>query len=374
MMHPDFFQRLIENSNVIGWDADPQTFHYNYVSPYAETLLGYPVERWSEKGFWQSKIHPDDVDYAIGFCKASTEKLKSHEFEYRMISSTGRHIWLRDIAAVESKDGLPTRLYGIMFDITPEKEAMQALAQARDDALQADRTKTRFLANISHELRTPMNAILGFTDFLISRDQYVKKPVDLDEYLELIQRSATHLSTLIDDLLELSRYEIGVDSLKLEPVDASETVAECCAMLEGLASTKNIDLTVNLPVGPLAIEADKKALKQIIINLINNALKFTPPDGRIHIAARMSVDSIEGIEIIVTDTGIGMSESPDINSNSQQASLSAATKSQYRDENSGMGLGLSIVSSVLKLHGGRIRFTDVDEGGTQATVWLPRHQ
>lgn len=374
MTPPDLFQRLIENSNVIGWDADPQTFHYNYVSPYAETLLGYPTERWKENGFWQSKIHPDDVDHAIGFCKASTEKLESHEFEYRMISSTGRHVWLRDIAAVESSNGLPTRLYGIMFDITPEKEAMQALAQARDDALQADRTKTRFLANISHELRTPMNAILGFTDFLIGRDQYVKKPVDLDEYLELIQRSATHLSTLIDDLLELSRYEIGVDSLKLEPVDASDTVAECCAMLDGLASTKNISLTVDLPIGPLAIEADKKGLKQVIINLINNALKFTPPEGRIHIAARMSVDSIEGIEIIVTDSGIGMSTPPNTMPSNQKTGLSGSTKSQYRDENSGMGLGLSIVSSVLKLHGGKIRFSDVDEGGTRATVWLPRNQ
>lgn len=251
---------------------------------------------------------------------------------------------------------------------------MQALAQARDDALQADRTKTRFLANISHELRTPMNAILGFTDFLMSRDQYVKKPVDLDEYLELIQRSATHLSTLIDDLLELSRYEIGVDSLKLEPVDAAGTVAECCAMLDGLASTKQISLTTDLPIGPLAIQADKKALKQVIINLINNALKFTPPEGRIHITARMSVDSIEGIELIVTDSGIGMGEAPDAMSSNQKAGLSGSTKSQYRDENSGMGLGLSIVSSVLKLHGGKIRFTDVDEGGTRATVWLPRHQ
>lgn len=364
------YQKIIENSNVIAWDADPQTFHYNYVSSYAETLLGYDVARWKESGFWQSIIHPDDVEYAVGFCKASTEKLESHEFEYRMIASDGRHVWVRDLAVVESKAGKPTGLYGVMFDITPEKEAMEELAQARDGALQADRAKTRFLANISHELRTPMNAILGFTDFLISREQYIKKPVDLDEYLELIQRSATHLSSLIDDLLELSRYEVGADSLKCEDLNTTDTLTDCCSMLTGLASTKSIKLHLDLPEDPIVIEADKKALKQVIINLVNNALKFTPTNGRIEVSARATNAPSHGIEIKVTDNGIGMRASLA----DGKTGLTGSAKNQYRKENSGIGLGLSIVKSVLGLHHGTIHFEDVESGGTCVIVWLPRHQ
>ncbi len=373
MTADSIYQRIIENSNVIGWEANPTTFEFIYTSPYAEAVLGYPVEKWKEPGFWSSLIHPEDVDRAISFCQDCTAKLISHEFEYRMFAADGRTVWIRDIAAVESDNGKPVRLYGVMIDITAEKQTMSALAQARDDARQADRAKTRFLANISHELRTPMNAIVGFTDFLLQRENFVKKPIDLDEYLGLIKSSASHLGILIDDLLELSRYEIGVTSLKFEPVDLNEILSECVSMLSGLANSKEIKLESNLPDDAIVVEADRKGLKQVVINLVNNALKFTLPGGTVSVCANTDTAETQGAIIVVDDNGIGMKQE---NGDAQNHidGLSDATVRQYRDENSGIGLGLSIINAVVRLHEGQISFTNKPEGGTRAQVILPLRQ
>lgn len=374
MTDSQLFQRIIENSNVIGWEADPDTFIFSYVSPHAEDLLGYPVEEWAKPGFWQSKLHPDDAAQAIAFCQASTSQLKSHEFEYRIFASDGRIIWLRDIAAVESENGLPTRLYGIMINITAEKEAISALAQARDDAQKADRAKTQFLANVSHELRTPLNAILGFTDFLVERDSLPNKPPNIDEYLGLIQKSASHLSSLIDDLLELSRHEVGATSFKMEPVDLVEVLKDTCAMLYGLAQSKHVGLYTNFPSDPIQIDGDPKGLKQVVINLVNNAIKFTPPSGKVTVSLRHAVgpDGQEGAIIAIEDTGIGMGNKQ---KSEQESAISQVSpdpaKDLYRNENTGIGLGLSIVTAVIKLHAGRIHFEDNANEGTKAEVWLP---
>lgn len=374
MADSQLFQRIIEKSNVIGWEADPKTFIFSYISPYAATLTGYSVEDWKKPGFWQSKLHPDDAEQAISFCQASTAQLISHEFEYRMYAADGRILWLRDIAAVESEDGSPTRLYGIMIDISAEKDAIAALAQARDDAQKADRAKTQFLANVSHELRTPLNAILGFTDFLIARDSMPAKPPNVDEYLGLIKKSASHLSSLIDDLLELSRHEVGATSLKVEPVDIVEVVQDACAMLSGLAQAKHVELSANLTTDPIYVNGDRKGLKQVVINLANNAIKFTPPSGTVAVTLETaeSIDAQDGILIAVSDTGIGMGTTAPIEEEKNtQRDASDPVRDLYRDENTGIGLGLSIVTSVVKLHRGHMRLLDNPGGGTRAEVWLP---
>lgn len=376
MIDSQLYQRIIENSNVIGWEADPETFLFSYISPYAETLTGYSVEEWKKPGFWQSKLHPDDAEQAITFCQDSTSQLKSHEFEYRMFAADGSTVWLRDIAAVESENGKPTRLYGIMINITAEKEAISALAQARDDAQKADRAKTQFLANVSHELRTPLNAILGFTDFLIERDSLPNKPPNIDEYLGLIQKSAAHLSNLIDDLLELSRHEVGATSFKMEPVNLVEVLEDTCAMLFGLAQSKHVGLYTKLPPEPIHIDGDPKGLKQVIINLVNNAIKFTPPSGSVSVSLRPSTGpkNQEGVIVAVEDTGIGMAGK--VNPTYGTTSVGSGTdpaKDLYRNENTGIGLGLSIVTAVIKLHAGQIDFTDNADEGTKAEVWLPLH-
>lgn len=371
MIEPALFQRIIENSSVIGWEADPKSFVFNYVSPYAETLLGYPQKEWYEKGFWQSKLHPDDAEQAIAFCAARTAELKAHEFEYRMLAADGRIVWLRDIVAVEGKNDTVSRLYGVMIDISAEKTAISALAQARDDAQKADRAKTQFLANVSHELRTPLNAILGFTDFLLERDSLPTKTPNIDESLGLIKKSASHLSSLIDDLLELSRHEVGATSLKMEAVNVTEVLQDATAMLEGLAEAKHVELTADLPETEILIDGDPKGLKQVVINLINNAVKFTPPSGNVAVSVKKAAgtDESNGVLIAVEDTGIGMIAGGD---GSRGALVKPdPAKDLYRHENTGIGLGLSIVNSVVKLHEGRMHFANGPTGGTRAEVWLP---
>lgn len=377
MADSELFKRIVENSNVISWEADPITFLFSYVSPYAEALTGYSTEQWKQPGFWQSKLHPDDAEQAISFCMASTSQLKSHEFEYRMFTADGDVLWLRDIAAVESKNGKPSRLYGIMINITAEKEAISALAQARDDAQKADRAKTLFLANVSHELRTPLNAILGFADFLIERDSLPNKSLDVDEYLGLIKNSASHLSSLIDDLLELSRHEVGATALKLETVDVVEVIQDSCAMLSGLAEAKHVELSADLPSQPALVSGDKKGLKQVIINLANNAIKFTPPSGSVTLSLEplKGPNSEDGIAISIEDTGIGLNiDSPKNEGLETATRMPDPVRDLYRDENTGIGLGLSIVKSVVSLHGGHVRLLDNPKGGARAEVWLPQYK
>ena len=178
---------------------------------------------------------------------------------------------------------------------------------------------------------------------------------------------------MIDDLLELSRYEIGVNALKFEPVDLNEVLFECFSMLTGLADSKEIKLKSNLENEPIIVEADPKGLKQVVINLLNNALKFTLPGGTVSVHVHSDTTETQTATIVVDDTGIGMKKATGDAQNHIDG-LSDSALRQYRDENSGIGLGLSIINSVVRLHEGRLNFADKAEGGTRAQVTLPLRQ
>jgi signal transduction histidine kinase/HAMP domain-containing protein len=252
----------------------------------------------------------------------------------------------------------------IASDITLLKERETVLREAKEQAESASRSKSEFLANMSHELRTPLNAVLGFSEII--RDA-IMGPVDAryQEYANDIYTAGRHLLSLINDVLDLSKIEVGRLELQEENVDIAEVVATCNRIIEGRAKEAELVVAVNIaPELPL-VRADERRLKQIVLNLLSNAVKFTPAGGQIVITAGM-LHSGEPI-IAVSDTGIGMRGEDVTLALEPFRQIDGALNRRYE----GTGLGLPLVQRLVQLHGGTLSIKTAPGAGTTITLRLP---
>lgn len=239
------------------------------------------------------------------------------------------------------------------------------LAQARDEAQSANRAKSSFLGNVSHELRTPLNAILGLSELMhlhlfgpLGADKY-------DEYVEDIRYSGEHLIALIDSLLDLSLMEAGGYKLQEEKIELAALVDECRRILLPIAADTSIRLTMDVPEDFPSIMADRLALKQILLNLLSNAIKFTPAGG--HVELLLSFDEAGGLNAAISDSGSGISAADRPHLFLPFSHGLANVKSDKQ----GAGLGLSIVKSLVELHGGSIAISSHIGEGSTFRVTLP---
>jgi signal transduction histidine kinase len=240
-----------------------------------------------------------------------------------------------------------------------------ALEQARREAVSANVAKSRFLATMSHELRTPLNSILGFSDIIRSE---TLGPVGDDRYRDYaghIHDSGSHLLMLIGDVLDISRIEAGKVELRREPLDLGEvcvTALRHAATRERRASEAvTTSFEANLPL----VSADERAVMQMVINLVSNAMKFTPEDGRIALATRRRADG--GVSVEVADSGVGM-EAADI---PKALALFSQVDEGHSRRHEGTGLGLPIVKSLIELHGGQLHVTSEKGKGTTVRLDFP---
>jgi cell cycle sensor histidine kinase DivJ len=247
-------------------------------------------------------------------------------------------------------------------DATAQRAREAALEQQRGEAEGRAAGRSRFLANMSHELRTPLNAIMGFSDIMRSRmfgplsDRY-------GEYAELIHESGRHLLDLISDLLDMSKIEAERYQLDKELFDAREAVTAALRLMRLQADAAGVTLRGVLPPGPLEIDGDRRALKQIVLNLLSNALKFTPKGGQVTVTAHI----YEGqFELIVADTGVGISPEDLVRLGRP---FEQAGDSESRAM--GSGLGLSLVRAFAELHGGQMILESRLGAGATVTVRLP---
>jgi len=250
-----------------------------------------------------------------------------------------------------------------------------AVRDARDQALrerrlEAERVaaeqqnagKSRFLANMSHELRTPLNAIMGFSDIMRQRlfgplgDRYA-------EYAELIHESGTHLLELINDVLDMSKIEAEKFELSIETFDARDAVSAVLRLMRGQADRAGVNLRGVLPIGPLYADADRRAVKQIALNLISNALKFTPRGGSVTVTVQGADDTLE---LVVADTGVGIAQDDLLRLGRP---YEQAGDAQQRA--AGSGLGLSLVRAFARLHGGDMIVESSVGEGTTVTIRMP---
>ena len=240
-------------------------------------------------------------------------------------------------------------------------EAEQAEAR-RMEAEAANQAKSRFLATMSHELRTPLNAVMGFADIMRNR-LFGPLPDRYAEYSQLIHESGAHLLDLINDVLDLSKIEADSYRLEHERFDAREAVESVVRLVRVQADEAGVALVVRLPERRLPVEADKRALKQIALNLLGNALKFTPAGGE----ASLTLDETDGLlELVVADTGVGIApEDMERLGRPYEQAGDADTRAL------GTGLGLSLVRAFAGLHAGTMTLESTLGEGTAVTVRLP---
>ena len=250
-------------------------------------------------------------------------------------------------------------------DVTERKRVEQTLQEKNVELEKAIQAKDHFLASMSHELRTPLNAIIGFTGTLLMR---LPGPLtsDQEKQLRTIQGSARHLLSLINDLLDLAKIESGKVEVNLQPVVAQEVMEEVATVLRPLAEQKGLHFELEMPRQKLVVMTDRRALSQVLINLTNNAIKFTEKGG-IHLAlARVQSDGHLVTELSVTDTGIGI-QSED------QAKLFAAFQQVKgsRHHSEGTGLGLHLSKKLAALMGGYIDFSSEYGKGSRFALIIP---
>src|SRR5438309_1700207 len=271
------------------------------------------------------------------------------------------------LSPLETEEG--TLVSSAIRDITDRKEIERALQEKNVELASAMQAKDRFLASMSHELRTPLNAIIGFTGTLLMK---LPGPLNADQEKQLrtVQTGAKHLLALINDLLDLAKIESGKVELKLVPTDCKEVIDEVAASLRQHAESKGLDFTVTVPQG-LTVRTDRRALSQIIINLTNNAIKFTER-GRVRLKADRREESgsrtLEiNVEISVADTGLGIRPE-------DQAKLFTAfsrVTSRTGQAQEGTGLGLHLSQKLAEALGGRIELQSEHGRGSAFTLVLP---
>ena len=251
-----------------------------------------------------------------------------------------------------------------MRDVTDRKMQEQALDLARTAAEQADASKSRFLATMSHELRTPLNAIIGFSEMIVQEQALMLDAARRREYAQLINDSGQHLLSVVNGILDMSKMESGNFEIAPEPFAPRAALLNCCNLLALKARENGIDLLTRVPEDLPAMTGDPRAFKQIVLNLVSNAIKFTERGGRVTVSA-----AVEGSRLVlcVADTGVGIA-ADDLKRVGDPFFQAGKT---YQRRHEGTGLGLSIVKSLVGLHAGDITVQSRINEGTTVIIALP---
>ena len=284
--------------------------------------------------------------------------------EHRINRRDGKEVWVQSAVEVFSDArGRPLRIVGAMQNITARKHAEFALRQAKEAADVANRAKTDFLATMSHELRTPLNAILGFAEIIRERimgpvsDQYAGYAAD-------IHASGRHLLDLVNDVLDIAKLEAGKVELHESLFDPRDLLHAVAASFRQQAESAGIAVCAELPALP-PLRADERLLRQVLLNVLSNALKFTPSGGTVTLGAAHRAGA--GLEITVADTGIGMTAAEIAIAMTPFGQIDSQVARRFK----GTGLGLPISLSLMRLHGGGLRLESQPAVGTRVILTLP---
>jgi signal transduction histidine kinase/HAMP domain-containing protein len=269
--------------------------------------------------------------------------------------------WLR-VSRNATQDG---GFFLLLSDITEIKEREERLDQARREAVAASEAKSAFLANMSHELRTPLNAVIGFAEILASEIFGKLGNPRYREYADNIQQSGVHLLGVINNVLDFSKHQAGKLELVREKLDLAEIVNGCATMMRDQCTRAGLTLVTEI-VGPPAMSGDPGKLRQMLVNLLSNSVKFTNPSGSV--TMRAGAVRRGWVQLEVSDTGIGMS--------ADQIPIAMAVFGQVDNRLArryeGSGLGLPLAKSIVELHGGTITIDSAPGEGTTVTVMLPQ--
>lgn len=345
-----------------------------FISPAAESMLGIPVAQLLGHGLFDRVHVADRPAYLTALSDAARGEVRSVEFRLRRDNAGPERgqvdfLWVemrcRPLDQESARDmACEAEVVAVMRDVTDRKNQEQALEEARSAAEAADAAKTRFLATMSHELRTPLNAIIGFSEMIAQEQSLMLGAAQRKEYAQLINDSGQHLLSVVNGILDMSKMESGNFEISSEPFAPRGALLHCCNLLALKARENGIDLITDAPQDLPMMTGDPRAFKQIVLNLVANAIKFTERDGQVTVAAAASASQLT---LRISDTGVGIA--PDDLKRIGAPFFQAGKTYQRRHE--GTGLGLSIVKSLVALHLGELTVQSRLGEGTAVTVKLP---
>jgi len=303
------------------------------------------------------------------FVRVMREDGLVRDFESAVYRRDGAVIWITETCReVRASTGRLLYYEGTVVDITMRKQREEELRAAKDAAETGNRAKTDFLATMSHELRTPLNAVMGFAEII---QQEALGKVNIPAYRDYagnIHASGRHLLAVINDILDFVKAESGNLGLDLEIVDLAGLTGCVARLLDNEARVAGVTLTDRSAGGPIACQGDERRLRQVLINLAGNAIKFTPKGGNVDITAEPAQQG--WVRLSVRDTGIGMSPQDLIHIGEPFYQADSKLDRKYE----GTGLGLAICQRMVKLHGGSMTIDSILGKGTTVTILLPTPQ
>ena len=364
----ELFKKLSLNVDDVFLMLDAETAKVDYVSPNIERLLGIPWKEVRQDARVLAALHPKDSpdrdkNYLEGLLSGQQ---REWDAEYGHLE-TGERRWFHIVAMGSEVEGRTKHIL-VMSDRTADKQVNQALSDAVAAAETANRAKSTFLSNMSHDIRTPMNAIIGFTTLALSNIDDTDRVKD---YLGKTLASSNHLLSLINDVLDMSRIESGKIHLEEVEVNLSDVLHDLKTIVSGQIYAKQLEFYMDaMDVTDEDVYCDKTRLNQILLNLLSNAIKFTPAGGTVSVRVRQLAGKVRGCgqyEFRIKDNGIGMSQefAQKIFEPFERERTSTVSGIQ------GTGLGMAITKNIVDMMGGTIEVQTAQGKGTEFTVCVP---
>ena len=364
----ELFKKLSLNVDDVFLMLDAETAKVDYVSPNIERLLGIPWKEVRQDARVLAALHPKDSpdrdkNYLEGLLSGQQ---REWDDEYVHLE-TGERRWFHIVAMGSEVEGRTKHIL-VMSDRTADKQVNQALSDAVAAAETANRAKSTFLSNMSHDIRTPMNAIIGFTTLALSN---IDDKDRVKDYLTKTLASSNHLLSLINDVLDMSRIESGKLHLEEVEVNLSDVLHDLKTIVSGQIYAKQLELYMDaMDVTDEDVYCDKTRLNQILLNLLSNAIKFTPAGGTVSVRVRQLASKVRGCgqyEFRIKDNGIGMSQefAQKIFEPFERERTSTVSRIQ------GTGLGMAITKNIVDMMGGTIKVQTAQGKGSEFIICLP---
>lgn len=362
-----FLEQLVASSPSMIFRLEPHALRATYVSPNVGWLLGYTSEEVIDvPGFWEEIIHPDDRQQALGRLREAIEgTVVQIEQEYRCRSKDGRYRWFFNLLRIEyDDDARPTGILGYALDISDRKAAEEEARLAKLESERANRAKSEFLSRMSHDLRTPLNAVLGFAQLL---ETELLAPGQLDSVTQILN-GGRHLLELINEVLDIARIEAGELSLSPEAVPVGPVIQQVVEFLAPLGLPRNIRVRADVDChGATHVRADQQRLRQILLNLVGNAVKYNREGGNVIVTCEPRPGACIAISIRNTGAEIPAHKLPLLFRPFERL---GAEQSQIE----GTGLGLAVSKALTEAMGGTIGVRSNASEGTTFWIELPEQR